>query len=103
MAGGILHVFGSGDKEELRSKTRKRRKWVNRVSELRTGGKVINCAFLSSVSSLVFSFLLRYFIGSWPGINAVSTGFTTSVLQPSECGVSLCTGSTERLLYGAIW
>jgi len=31
--------FGSGDQYELRSETRERRKWVNRVSELGTGGK----------------------------------------------------------------
>jgi len=35
----MLDEFGSGDKEELRSETRERRKWVNGVSELRTGGK----------------------------------------------------------------
>jgi hypothetical protein len=54
--------FGSGDKEELRSETRERRKWVNRVSELETGGKVINSAFLSFVSPLLFS--SPYFITS---------------------------------------
>jgi len=35
----MLDEFGSGDKKELRSEARERRKWVNRVSELRTGGK----------------------------------------------------------------
>jgi len=45
MAGQILYEFGSGDKEELRSKTWERR-------------RVINWAFLSSVSSLLFSSLL---------------------------------------------
>jgi len=40
MAGQILYEFGSEDKEELRSETRERRKWANRVSELRTGGKL---------------------------------------------------------------
>jgi hypothetical protein len=34
--------IGIGDKEELRSDTRERRKGVNRVSELGIGGKVIN-------------------------------------------------------------
>jgi hypothetical protein len=42
MARWMPDEFGSGDKEELRSETRERRKWVNRVSELGTGGKVIN-------------------------------------------------------------
>jgi len=40
MADRMLYEFGSGDKEELRSEARERRKWVNRVSELRTGGKL---------------------------------------------------------------
>jgi len=35
----MLYESGCGDKEELRSDTRERRKWVNRVSELGTGGK----------------------------------------------------------------
>jgi hypothetical protein len=35
----MLYKFESGDKEELRSEARERRKWVNRVSELETGGK----------------------------------------------------------------
>jgi hypothetical protein len=35
----MLDEFGSGYKEELRFETRERRKWVNRVSELGTGGK----------------------------------------------------------------
>jgi hypothetical protein len=39
MARWMPDEFGSGDKDELRSETRERRKWVNRVSELRTGGK----------------------------------------------------------------
>jgi hypothetical protein len=42
MASWMLCEFGSGDKEELRSETRERRKWVDRVSEAGTGGKVIN-------------------------------------------------------------
>jgi hypothetical protein len=57
--------FGSGDKQELRSETRERRKWVNGVSELGTGGKVINWAFLSSVSSLLISSLLHISILHW--------------------------------------
>jgi len=40
MAGRMQYEFGSGDKEELRSEARELRKWVNRVSELRTGGKL---------------------------------------------------------------
>jgi hypothetical protein len=60
MAGQILYEFGSGDTEELRSEARKRRKWVNRVSELRTGGKLsIGRSFLLS---LLFS--SPYFITS---------------------------------------
>jgi hypothetical protein len=39
MASRTLDESGSGDKKELRSETRELRKWVNRVSELGTGGK----------------------------------------------------------------
>jgi hypothetical protein len=84
----------------LRSETQERRKWVNRVSELATGGKVINWAFLLFLSSLLLS-IVHYFFGSRPGINGVGTGFTTSGLQSSGGGVSPCAGSTERLPYGA--
>jgi len=44
--------------------------------EFRNSGlrNVINWAFLSSVSSLLFS-ILHYFIGSRPGTNGVGTGF----------------------------
>ena len=58
MAGRMLYELGSGVKEELRSEARERRKWVNRVSELRTGGKSsIRGSFLLFLlfSSLLFS------------------------------------------------
>ena len=75
MAGRMLYEFGSGDKEELRSEARERRKWVNRVSELRTGGKLsIGRSFLLFLSSLLFS-TLYYFFGSRQSINGVGTGF----------------------------
>jgi hypothetical protein len=92
----MLYEFGSGDKEELRSEARERRKWVNRVSELRTGGKLsIGRSFLLLLSSLLFS-ILYYFFGSRPGINGVGTGFTTSGSQSIGGGVSPCAGSAER-------
>jgi len=63
MAGRMLYEFGRGDNEELRSEARERRKWVNRVSELRTGGKLsIGRCFLLFFSSLLFS--SAYFITS---------------------------------------
>jgi len=56
MAGRRLHEFGSGDKKELKSEARERRKWGNRVSELRTGGKLsIRRSFLLFLLSLLFS------------------------------------------------
>jgi len=54
MAGWTLYEFGSTDKEELRSKARERRKWVN-IFGTRDRRKVINWAFLSSVSSFLCS------------------------------------------------
>ena len=94
MAGRMLYEFGSGDKEELRSEAWERRKWVIRVSELRTGGKLsIGCSFPLFLSSLLF-FLLYHFIGSRPAINGVGTGFTTSGSQSMGGGGSLCAGST---------
>jgi len=45
--------------------------------------------------SLFLSSLLLFF-GSWPGINGVGTGFTTSGSQSMGGRVSPCTGSTER-------
>ena len=98
MARWMADEFGSADKEELRSGTRERRRWVNRVSELRTRGKVINWAFLSSVSSLLLS--SPYFITSLdlgPVQMASARVFTTSGSQPSGGGVSPCAGSAERL------
>ena len=62
MARWMPDEVGRADKKELRSETQERRKWVNRVSELGTGGKVINCMFLSSVSFLLLS--SPYFITS---------------------------------------
>jgi hypothetical protein len=54
MAGHMLYEFGSGDKEELRSETRERRKWVNSFGT-RHRRKVINWAFLVLFfSSLLF-------------------------------------------------
>jgi hypothetical protein len=99
MAGRMLYDFGSGDKEELRSETREWRKWVNSFGTQHRR-RVINWAFLSSVSSLLYSILL-YFFGARPSINGVGTGFTTSGSQSMGGGVSPCTGSTERLPYGA--
>jgi len=61
MAGRMLYEFGSGGKEELRSEAQEWRKWVIRVSELRTGGKLsIGRFFLLFLlfSSLLFSSLL---------------------------------------------
>jgi hypothetical protein len=59
----MLYEFGSGDTEELRSETREQKKQVNRVSELRTGGKLsIGRSFLLFFSSLLFS--SPYFITS---------------------------------------
>jgi hypothetical protein len=96
MAGRMLYEVGSGDKEELGSEARDRRKWVSRQSELRTGGKVsIEHFFLLFLSSLLVS-ILHYFFGSWPGINGVGTGFTTSGSQSMGGGVSPCAGSAER-------
>ena len=63
MARWMPAEFGSGDKEELRSETRERRKWVYRVSGLRNGRKVINWAFLSFVS--LFSSLLHTLLLDW--------------------------------------
>jgi len=63
MAGRMLYEFGSGDKEEFRSEARERRKWVNRVSELRTGGKLsIGRSFLLF---LPFSYLLHPSLLLW--------------------------------------
>jgi len=63
MACQMLYEFESGDKEELRSKARERRKWVNRVSQLRTGGKLsIGCSFLLF---LLFSALLHTLLLHW--------------------------------------
>ena len=63
MAAWILYEFGSGDTEELRSETRERRKWVNRVSELRPGAKLsIGRSFLLF---LLFSSLLHTLLLLW--------------------------------------
>ena len=79
MAHWMPDKFGSGDKEESRSETQEGRKWVNRVSKLGTGGKVINWVVFSSVSSLLFS--SPYFITSLdlgPVQMASARVFTTS-------------------------
>jgi hypothetical protein len=61
--GRSQYEFESGNKEELRSEARQRRNWVNRVSELRTGGKLsIGCSFLLF---LFFSFLLHTALLLW--------------------------------------
>jgi len=99
MAGLMLYEFGSGDEEELRSETGERRKWVNRFGT-RHWRRVINWAFLSSVSSLLLCILL-YFFGSRPGMNGVGMGYTTSRPQAMGGGVSPFAGCTERLPYGA--
>jgi len=63
MAGHKLYEFGSGDTEELRSEARKRRAWVNRVSELRTWGKLsIGHSFLLFV---LFSSHLHTLLRLW--------------------------------------
>jgi len=62
MAGRMLYEFGSGDTEELRSETRERRKLVNRVSELRTGGSYQLGVPFFCFSSLLFS--SPYFVTS---------------------------------------
>jgi hypothetical protein len=54
MAGLMLYEFGSADKEELRSETWERRKWVNSFGT-RHRRKVINWAFL--LLFLLFSIL----------------------------------------------
>jgi len=59
MAGRMLYEFGSGDKEELRSETRERRKWVNSFGTQHRR-KVINWAFLL----LFLLFSSPYFITS---------------------------------------
>jgi len=61
--GRSRYEFGSGDKEELRSETRERSKWVNRVPELRTGGKLsIGRSFRLF---LLFSSLLHTLLLLW--------------------------------------
>jgi len=88
----MLYEFGSEDTEELRFESRERRKWVNRVLELRTGGKLsIGRSFLRSLhfSSLFFS-ILCYFFGSRPAINGVGTCVTTAGSQSMGGGVSPC-------------
>ena len=63
MAGRMMFEFGSGDKEELRSETRERRKRFNTVSELRTGGKLsIGRSFLLFHFCLLLYLSLSYFI-----------------------------------------
>jgi hypothetical protein len=69
MACSMRDELRSEDKEGLRSETRERRKWVDSVSELRTRGKVINGAFLSSIS--LFSWLLH---PSW--LHSISARYT---------------------------
>jgi len=79
MAGQMLNECRSGDTEELRSETHEQWKWVHRVLELRTGGKLS----IGSFFVLFFRFcsvlfpMHHYFFGSRPGENGVSTGFTT--------------------------
>jgi len=94
MAGQMLYEFGSGDKEELKSETRERRKWVNRVSELRTGGKLsIGRSFLRYLFSSPY-FITSLDLGPVPMASA--RVFTTSGSQSSGGGISLCAGSAER-------
>jgi len=88
--------LGSGDKEELRSEVRERRKWS---IEFRNSGLEesyqLSVPFFCFFSSLLFS-ILCYFFGSRPGINGVGTGFTTSGSQSMGGGVSPCARSAER-------
>jgi hypothetical protein len=99
----MLYEFGGGDKEELRSEARERKKWS---IEFRNSGLEesyqFGVPFFCFFSSLLFS-ILYYFIGSRPGINGVGSGFTTSGFQSMGGGVSPCAESTERILYGANW
>jgi hypothetical protein len=96
MANQMLYEFKSGDKEVLRSETWEQRKWVNRVLELSTAGKLsIGHSFLQFFSSLPF-YTVYYFFGSWPSINGVGMGFTTSGSQSMGGGVSPYTRSAER-------
>jgi len=63
MARRMMNEFGSADLEELRSEARERRKWVNRVSELGTGGTLsVGHSFLLFLlfSSLLYTLLLHW-------------------------------------------
>jgi len=62
----MQYEFGSEDKEDLRPEAREWRKRVNRVSELRTGGKLsMGVPLLCLFSSLLFA-ILYYFIDLSP-------------------------------------
>jgi len=75
MARWMPDEFGSGDKEELRSGTWERRKWVDRISELGTEeSNQLGIPFFCLFSSLLFS-ILFYIFGSRPSTNGVGTGF----------------------------
>jgi len=75
MARWMPDEFGSKYKGELRSGTRERRKWVDRVSELGTEkSNQLGIPFFCIFSSLLFSILL-YFFGFRPSTNGVGTGF----------------------------
>jgi len=54
-----------------------------------------------SFSSLLFTFLLLYFIGSRPSTNGVGTGFDYLRRYIKLRWSSLCTGYAERLLYSS--
>ena len=96
MARWMPDEFASGDKKEFSSDTRERRKWINRVSELGTWGKLFNWVVLSSLSVLLFSFpclITSLNLGSVQ--MALARVFTTSGWHPSGGRVSPYAGSTE--------
>jgi len=77
----MLEEFGSEDTEQLTTQTGEQRHWVNSF-ETHNQRKVINWAFLPSVSSLLFC-ILYHFIGSWPATNGVGMGIYN--LHMAEC------------------
>jgi hypothetical protein len=64
MAGQMLYLFGSGEKEELRSEALEQMKRFNSVFKLRTGGILSISHPVFGFISALFCSLLHYFIGS---------------------------------------
>ena len=61
MTSRMVYEFGSGDKVELRSETRERRKWVDGVSELGTEEcNQLGIPFFCFFSSLLHTSLLHW-------------------------------------------